>query len=62
MIRNYNGYEHRICVSRTSHEHHMTRRISYSYDTDNYGFADSRESIERELNHRSFSVDFLINI
>ena len=62
MIRNYNGYEHRICVSRTSYEHHTPRRISYGYDTENYGFDTSRETIEKHLNHRSFSVDFLINI
>ncbi len=62
MIRYYKAYEYSICISRTNREHHTTRRISYDYDTDNYGFADSRESIERELNHRSFSVDFLFNI
>ena len=62
MIRNYKEYEYHICVSSTRYEHHTSRRISYDYDTENYGFADSRETIEKHLNHRSFSVDFLMNI
>ena len=62
MIRYYNEYEHRICVSSTRYEHHTSRRLSYDYDTENYGFDTSRETIEKHLNHRSFSVDFLFNI
>lgn len=62
MIRYYKAYEHSICISTPRRAHHISRAISSNYDTENYGFADSRESIERELNHRSFSMDFLFNI
>ena len=33
-----------------------------SYDSENYGYSDSREFIERRLNHRSFSIESLIEI
>lgn len=31
-----------------------------SYDYDNYAYSDSRECIERYLNHSSFSIESLI--
>ena len=62
MIRYYKAYEHSICISTTRRAHRISRAITSNYDTENYGFETSRESIERELNHRSFSVDFLFNI
>ena len=53
----YNSY-----TSTSKREYHISREISYDYDTENYGFSDSRETIERHLNHRSFSMDFLFEI
>ena len=62
MIRHYSEYEYSICISTTRRAHHISRAISSNYNTENYGFETSRETIERELNHRSFSVDFLFEI
>ena len=62
MNKVYMEYEHNIAVSTTTRTCHFAHAISYDYDTENYGFETSRETIERELNHRSFSVDFLFNI
>ena len=62
MNKVYMEYEHNIAVSTTTHTCHFARAISYDYDTENYGFADSRETIERRINHRSFSVDFLLDM
>ena len=62
MNKVYVEYEHNIAVSTTTRTCHFARAISYDYDTENYGFADSRETIEKHLNHRSFSMDFLFEI
>ena len=62
MNKVYMEYEHNIVVSTTTRTCHFARAISYDYDTENYGFADSRETIERRINHRSFSVDFLLDM
>ena len=53
----YNSY-----TSTSKREYHISREISYDYDTDNYGYSDTRASIERHINHRSFSVDFLLDL
>lgn len=38
----YNSY-----TSTSKREYHISREISYDYDTDNYGYSDTRASIER---------------
>lgn len=58
MNRVYRGYEYSICVKNTT----RTRHITYEYDSENGGFTDTQETIEKHLNHRSYSLDFLVEL
>lgn len=58
MKMEYRGFEYSICVKTTT----KTRHIAYEYDSENSGFIDTQETIEKYLNHRSYSLDFLVEL
>jgi len=61
-FENNSSLSYNFYTNTSKREYHIYRELSYDYDTENYGFADSRETIERRINHRSFSVDFLLDM